>query len=205
MDRRTSMKWVLAAFAATRVRELQAGPAPGVPVARGYGTDPRLSDDYHPGDLWPLTLSEAQRRLAGSLADIIIPADEHSAAATAAGVVDFIDEWVSAPYPACLRDRGIVLAGLAWLDEESGRRFGRDFIGLAPARQTAVCDDICDPARASAALQEAARFFARFRDLAAAGFYSSPIGREDLRYIGNTPLASFDGPSIALLKSLGLA
>jgi hypothetical protein len=94
---------------------------------------------------------------------------------------------------------------LAWLDAEAGRRFGRDFLDLAPAAQASVCEDICDEARAPPALHEAAHFFARYRDLTAGGFYSSPIGRQDLHYLGNVPLASFDGPPLALLKSLGLA
>ena len=52
---------------------------------------------------------------------------------------------------------------------------------------------------------EAARFFARFRDLTTGGFYSSPQGRADLRYIGNTPLPRFDGPPLEVLKKVGLA
>ena len=38
----------------------------------------------------------------------------------------------------------------------------------------------------------------------AGGFYSTPAGRKDLNYIGNVPLARFDGPPPALLKALGL-
>ena len=58
--------------------------------------------------------------------------------------------------------------------------------------------------RAATERRDAARFFALYRDLTAGAFYSSPAGRKDLRYIGNVPLASFDGPPPALLETLGL-
>jgi hypothetical protein len=150
-------------------------------------------------------MTAPQRRLAGILSDLIIPADDRSPSASAAGVVDFIDEWVSAPYPDFQRDRGIVLGGFAWLDAEAGRRFGKGFSALDTAAQLGICDDICDASRADAALREPAHFFARYRDLTAGAFYSTPAGRQDLQFVGNVPLASFDGPPVALLKSLGLA
>ena len=205
MDRRTTLKWVLAASAAWPLLRHRDARAYAAPTARGYGTDPNLTVNYRAGELWPLTMTAAQRRLAGILSDIIIPADDRSPSATAAGVVDFIDEWVSAPYTDFQRDRGIVLGGFAWLDTEAARRFGKDFIELDSEGQVRICDDICDEARTAAALREAARFFALYRDLTAGGFYSTPTGRKDLDYIGNVPLASFDGPPLTLLKSLGLA
>jgi len=205
MDRRMTIKWVLAASASWPLLGTGVAGAFTAPTLRGYGSDPDLSQNYRPGEPWPLSLTPSQRRLAQTLSDIIIPADDRSPSASAAGVVDFIDEWLSAPYPDCQRDRGIVVGGFAWLDIEAGRRAGHDFIDLEPGAQASLCDDICDEARAGQALKEAAHFFARFRDLTAGGFYTSPIGRLDLGYIGNLPQARFDGPPPALLKSLGLA
>jgi hypothetical protein len=210
LDRRTTIKWVLTASAAwplvgsAQPHSAQAESAAATPKAKGYGSDPQLTKNYTPGDLWPLTLTAAQRRLAGILADIIIPADEHSPSASAVGVVEFIDEWVSAPYPVQLEDRGIVLEGFAWLDAEAGRRFGKRFSELDTAGHHGICDDICDEARAAAPRRAAARFFSRYRDLTAGGFYSSPAGRKDLNYIGNVPLAGNDGPPAALLETLNL-
>ena len=211
MDRRTTIKWVLAVSAAWPLRHARdawstdAAPVEPLLALKGYGTDPDLLKTYHPGDVWALTLSAPQRQLAGVLSDLIIPADEHSGSATSVGVVDFIDEWVSAPYPDCRRDRPIVLAGLGWLDAEAARRFGKEFVALDAAQQTGICDEICEAARAAPALRDAARFFAVYRDLTAAGFYSTPAGRKDLGYIGNVPLKRFDGPPIELLRKLNLA
>jgi hypothetical protein len=204
MDRRTTIKWVLAAGAAYPLLGTRAARADAASTA-GYGTDPKLVANFRPGELWPLTLNAAQRKLAAVLADIIIPADEHSSSASAAGVVEFIDEWLSAPYPDYQRDRTIVLGGFGWLDAEGVRRFGKEFSALATAAQHAICDDICDKSRATTERADAARFFALFRDLTAGGFYSTPIGRKDLSFIGNVALASFDGPPPALLKALKLA
>ncbi len=204
MDRRTTLKWVLAASASWPLLRAERARAYSRPTAQGYGTDPDLHVDYHGLELWPLTLSAAQRRLATTLSDILIPADERSPSASAAGVVDFIDEWISAPYPKYRADRDIVVDGLAWLDAEAQRRAGRGFADLDAATQTAICDAICDEARVAEPLREAAAFFARYRDLNAGGFYSTPIGRADLQYIGNVPLAKFDGAPPALIKSLGL-
>jgi hypothetical protein len=204
MDRRTTIKWVLAAGAAWPLRDTRAAGADSAPAVRGYGMDPNLVANYRPGELWPLTFTPAQRRLAGILADIIIPADDHSPSASAVGVVEFIDEWVSAPYPAHQRDRSIVQDGFAWLDAEAARRFGKEFSGLDASRQHGICDDICDESRALSALGAAARFFALYRDLTAGGFYSTPAGRIDLKFIGNVPLARFDGPPAALLNTLNL-
>jgi gluconate 2-dehydrogenase subunit 3-like protein len=210
MDRRTTIKWMLAASAAWPASRGVAGQAarsetllrpPAVP---GYGTDPDLVAPHKRGEFWSLTLTGAQRRLAAVLSDLIIPADGHSPSASAVGVVEFIDEWVSAPYPRQQRDRPVVLSGFTWLDAEGARRSGREFAELDAAMQTAICDSICDASRATPERREAANFFALYRDLTADAFYSSPAGRKDLGYIGNVPLTSFDGAPPELLKKLNL-
>ena len=207
VDRRTAIKWVLAASAAVPLskgfaRHLSSG---GAANTKGYGTDPDLQRVYAPGELWPLTLSAEQRRIATALCDVIIPADEHSPSASSVGVVDFIDEWISAPYPQQREGRKLILAGFSWLDGEGSRRFSMSFAALDSAKQAAICDDICYLPKARPELAEAATFFARYRDLTAGGFYTSPAGSKDIGYVGNVPLASFDGPPPAVLKAVGLA
>jgi hypothetical protein len=210
MDRRTTIKWMLAASAAWPAGQgslgqaASAAAAPAASAVEGYGSDPDLVSPHHRGEFWPLTLSAAQRRLAAVLSDLIIPADEVSPSASSAGVVDFIDEWLSAPYPRQQRHRPLVLQGFAWLDAEGARRSGKGFAELEAATQAAICDSICDATRATPERREAALFFALYRDLTAAGFYSSPAGRKDLGYIGNVPLASFEGAPPELLKKLKL-
>ena len=203
VDRRTAMKWVAMASALPWLRRPAIGtaaPASG----KGYGTDPRLNRVYKPGELWPLTLPPFMRQAAAALCDIIIPADEHSPSASSVGVVDFIDEWISAPYEAQRTDRRTILEGLGWLEIESKRRFKKFFVDLSPAQKAAICDDICYLPRAKPAFQEAAKFFATFRDLTAGGFYTTPAGSKDIRYIGNVALERFDGPPAEVLRKVGL-
>jgi hypothetical protein len=201
MDRRVTLKWMLAAATLPLGRlpvGISAEPQP-------YGTDPRLLETYHPGDLWPLTFTEMQRRMATVLCDLIIPADERSPSASAVGVVEFIDEWISAPYPMQREDRKTVLAGLAWFDAEAASRFSSSMLSLRSEQLDMICQDICYLPRATPDLVEAARFFARYRDLTAGGFYTTTQGREDLAYVGNVPLPRFDGPPLEVLKKVGLA
>lgn len=202
MDRRTTLKWMFAAAASLPLGHLVPAAAKG--KAQPYGSDPRLLDVYHPGELWPLTFSAHERQCATLLCDIIIPADATSPSASAVGVVDFIDEWISAPYPEQQRDRPVILDGLAWIEAESQRRFSTGFTSAIRRQQTAICDDICDREAAKPELKDAAKFFARFRDLTSGGFYTTPEGMKDLGYIGNVPLATFDGPPPELIKKLGL-
>lgn len=205
-DRRTTIKWMLAAAAAVPLLEHRAWTqeVTAQPAATGYGTDPDLIKLHRPGEIWPLTLSAAQRRTAAALCNAILPDDGHSPSAESIGMVDFIDEWVSAPYPRQLEDRPLVLEGLAWMDAEAQRRFAKYFVELGEAQQRAICDDICLERNAQTRFARAAAFFNRYRDLTVGGFYSTPTGWKDLGYVGNVPLAKFDGPPAELLQKLGL-
>jgi hypothetical protein len=210
MDRRIAIKWMLAASAslavAARLRGASAGAnAAALTKARGYGRDPSMVKTYQPGEVWPLTFTPAQRRTAVALCDVMIPADETSPSASSVGVPDFIDEWVSAPYPAQEADRPIILEGLAWIETEAQSRFGKEFSGLNPDQQTAICDDICDPAHAKPEHAPAVRFFKRYRDLTAGGYYTTPVGMKAIGYTGNMPLPGFDGPPPEALRHVGLA
>jgi hypothetical protein len=104
---------------ATGTATVSAVPTPG------YGVDPPLMAPYQSGQLWPLLLSEAEKRTATVLCDTLIPADHASPSASEVGVVAFIDEWVSAPYPEQLRDRPLVRQGLEWIDAEARRDYKR--------------------------------------------------------------------------------
>jgi Gluconate 2-dehydrogenase subunit 3 len=205
-DRRTTIKWMLAAAASMPLLKHRAWSQEitAQPAARGYGTDPDLAKLYRPGDVWPLTLSQTQRRTAAALCNVILPDDGRSPSAESVGVVDFIDEWVSAPYPHQLEDRPIVLEGLAWMDAEALLRFEKYFAEITEAQQHAICDDICYEPHAKPKFARAAAFFTRYRDLTVGGFYSTPAGWKDIGYIGNVALSKFEGPPPELLRKLGL-
>ena len=205
VDRRTAIKWVLAASAALHVPITTADEIANAAAAAGYGKDPDLLTVHTPGKLWPLTLNAEQRRTAIALSDVIIPAEGEWPAASTLGVVDFVDEWISAPYSQLSQDRPLILEGLAWLDAESERRFKKQFANLTSVQMAKICDDICPGPRAKQDFERATAFFARYRQLIAAAYYTTPQGMRDIGYVGNVPLASYDGPPKEVLRKIGLA
>jgi hypothetical protein len=208
IDRRLAIKWMLAAGAGTMmVNPLAFAAAPGGarPISgKGYGTDPDLVRAYKPGDFWPLTLGDGQRRDVAALCDIIIPAEGDHPSASSVGVTDFVDEWVSAPYPDNVRDRPLILDGLAWVASASQRQFGTAFADATDAQRLSLCEEMAPAAEKGSPGETASKFFRRMRNLVSAGYFSTPPGMKDLGYVGNVPSATFDGPPADLVAKLGL-
>jgi hypothetical protein len=137
------------------------------------------------------------------LADLIIPADERSGGASDAGAPAYIDFALRE-----VEDEAMQLAmrgGLAWLDAESVRRFGRRFKEAAAGQRTAILDDIAWPAKATAAHANGAAFFSDLRDLVATAFWSSRMGVRDLQYQGNVAVPEWAGCPDAALRKLGVS
>jgi hypothetical protein len=134
------------------------------------------------------------------LVDLIIPADDRSGSATQAGVPEFMDFILGerASMRQWMRE------GLAWLSVECQRRYGKEFVDCTARQRTAILDDIAWPRRAPAGMQDGARFFSRFRDFTASGFWSSKMGVEDLGYIGNRMQATWAGCPPQALRRLGV-
>ena len=143
-----------------------------------------------------------------ALVDIIIPKDERSGSATDAGVPEFMDFMMLDQPARQVPMRG----GLAWLDLECQKRFDKLFIDCAPAEQTALLDDIAWPSRVVTPpndpphpLRHGVAFFTSFRDLTAAGFWTTRMGIDDLQYLGNRSVAKWEGCPDEALKKLGVS
>ena len=134
------------------------------------------------------------------LVDLVIPRDERSGSATDAGVPEFMDFMMNEREDGRTPMRG----GLAWLDDQSQRRFAKTFVACAERERTAVLDDIAFPKRAKPEHSHGVAFFNMFRDLTASGFWSSKMGITDLQYQGNEFVASWRGCPDEALKKLGL-
>lgn len=208
-SRRMTIAWVMAA-AASPLALAGCGPQTDAsgwsdlepePITQGaYGGDPDLMAPSAP---WPLTLTEAQRTLLRTCADMILPQDAHSPSAGALHVDAFIDEWVSAPYPRCQDDRKLILSGLRWLDRESQSRARVDFAAATDAQRRAIFDDIAFKDRVKAGYDKPAQFFGRLRGLVMAGFYTMPEGMADLGFVGNSPImGAYPGPSTEAMAHL---
>ncbi len=134
------------------------------------------------------------------LADLVIPRDERSGGATEAGVPEFMD-FILNEYPDM---RTAFRGGLAWLDHESHRRFGKAFIDASASDQRQILDDIAWPKKAPPELSQGVAFFNRFRDLTASGFFSSKMGVADLQYQGNEFVMEWKGCPPEALAKLGV-
>ena len=134
------------------------------------------------------------------LVDLIIPKDERSGGATEAGVPEFVDFMLGDDPDLQTPVRG----GLAWLDHECDDRFGKTFLTCTDADRTALLNDIAWPKKAKPEYAAGVAFFNSFRDLTASGFYSSKLGVQDLRYIGNTFVAEWKGCPPEALAKLGV-
>jgi len=134
------------------------------------------------------------------LADIVIPRDERSGSATEAGVPAFMD-FMMLDQPG---RQAAMRGGLRWLDHECRRRFDRDFAASTPEQRLAVVEDVAWPNNPRAEFSQGTAFFTAFRDLTASGFWTSRMGVEDLRYMGNQPVLEWNGCPEEALRHLGL-
>jgi hypothetical protein len=196
MDRRTALKAAaIAPVAIAAVTHAEAAAAANR-VIEAFDVAQRNSAPFVPKFFKPHEWATVR-----VLVDMIIPRDAHSGSATEAGVPEFMD-FIAIDEP----NRQVPLrGGLAWLDNESRRRFGKTFIAATVVQRKQILDDIAWPAKATPDMRRGATFFSSFRDFTASGFYSSKIGIADLQYMGNTFNPNWDGCPPEALKRFGVS
>jgi hypothetical protein len=142
--------------------------------------------------------------LLDDLVETIIPQDEHSGGARAAGVAAYIDGRLAEYDPAIpdLRDERLKWkAGLALVDAQAREVSGTRFLEASPAQRIAVLQKLAageeDPKT------DGERFFVELKDWTAFGYYTSRIGiHDEMEYKGNTLLAEFSGTDPATLPAI---
>lgn len=144
-----------------------------------------------------------EMRTVAVLADDIIPRDTQSGSATDAGVPAFVDYHLSLEETSA-ETRTAFRGGLRWMDEEARRRFGRAYASASARERHQLLDDISWPGRARPEFSHGVAFFQRFRDMVASGFYSSPEGYRDLRYMGHVFVPTWNGCPAEALRKLGV-
>jgi hypothetical protein len=195
VTRRATLEWMatLSVISALPRGSWGAASAPPSPAAlsavtsQGYGTDPNLKAPVVP---WSLIMEPHQLLQTAMLADLILPGVATAPAPSALGIPDFVNEWVSAPYPDQLKDRETIFEGLGWIDAESIRRSQRRFIESDEPSRRAIVDDIAQRSPQAPAAEQSA-FFQRFRSLVVIAYYTTPEGFLDIGYTGNVPLAAY--------------
>jgi hypothetical protein len=147
----------------------------------------------------PKVFMAGEWRTVRVLVDLVIPRDARSGSATDAKVPEFMDVFMESRENM----RTWMRTGLAWLDDECRRRFSKPFVDCTAEQRTTVLDDIAWPRRAKPEVQAGVRFFNNFRNFTASGFWSSKMGVDDLQYMGNRPIAQWNGcppPALAKLR-----
>ena len=190
----------------TRRKALQTLGA--IPAAAGFTWTPAEAAKAHQhaaaarkaGTAAPRFFTPHEWQTVRVLVDLIIPKDERSGSATDAGVHEFMDFMMIDEPARQVPMRG----GLRWIDTQCHGRFGKTFVDCAPDQRTALLDDIAWPAKTRPDVSQGAAFFNSFRDLTASGFWSSKIGIDDLKYMGNVANPAWDGCPPEALKKLGL-
>ena len=187
MDRRQSIKLMASASLLS-----------GIPVVGAPVEDIDLQETE--ADTEATFFNEHEIATITVLADMIIPADDRSGSASEAGVVEFIDFNVGDQEELQVPIRG----GLAWLDAYGRKQHGTPFVELDRGQREQVLDAIAWPSKAALELSVGVAFFSRFRDLVAAGFWSSKMGVDDLQYSGNVYVQEWTGCPREVLEHLGI-
>jgi hypothetical protein len=150
----------------------------------------------------PRSFTEQEFRTLERLTDLIIPVENGSPGALAAGCAPWIDTISSENEELKM----IYKDGFAWLDATMKSRTGEDFVSAPPSDQTALLDIIAYRRNLTTEVAPGVEFFSWVRRMTVDAFYTSEIGIRDVGYRGNSPMASYPAPTEAIeyaLKRLG--
>lgn len=179
-NRRDVVRWAALIAALNRAAY---GEASATSAGRGYGKDPTVMPPQP--SPWAKGLDAHEREAVRWLIDQILPADGGLPAASEVGLVDFFDDWLSAPYREQRADREALLPLLA----ECTRR--------AEADSSTLVDWLASASEPTATLGPA---FERMRLLTAAAYYTTAAGIDGIGFVGNVPRDRFDGPPGDVLR-----
>ena len=138
--------------------------------------------------------TRSELALVDELSEMIIPADDHSPGARAAGVARYIDGRLGEAFEDI--DRTNWRKGLQLVEELSKQAHGRPFLESSPGERLALLQRMA--ARESKPEQPEELFFAELKSRVVDAYYTSEIGiRQELEYRGNTYQAEFSGIDVS--------
>jgi len=151
----------------------------------------------------PLYFTKEEFALLDTLTELVIPADEHSPGAHAAGVATYIDKSVAEAFLE--KDKSSWRNGLASVNRISQSMHGAQFTKLSKDQQVQVLTSMSqkEDARemkkegdsaASAKRNSSEAFFGQLKNTTAFAYYTSAIGiHKEMNYKGNVLLQEFVG------------
>jgi hypothetical protein len=138
----------------------------------------------------PRFFTRRQYALVDELAEMIIPADEHSAGARAARVAAYIDGRLAASIEPERKQRFV--AGLARVDELARETKGGAFMTLSPADREALVTRIAAEEEKPETVE--GKFFVELKRQTIRGYYTSKIGiHDEMEYKGNVLQEEYSG------------
>ena len=143
-----------------------------------------------PGSAAPLFFTPTEFQILDELAEIIIPADDHSPGARAAKAAAFIDKSMAESFdkepPQKFRE------GLKTVDSLSGEMHGKAFLDATPKQRVAVVARMARNEKKPQKPEE--KFFGELKGAVAFAYYTSSIGiHQEMDYKGNTVQTEFSG------------
>jgi hypothetical protein len=136
----------------------------------------------------------AEFTLADELAEIIIPADEHSPGARAAKVAVYIDSVLADGFEDAPRTQW--RDGLQLVNTISSGMHGKPFMQLTPDQRVAVVTRLAQGEPAFTTPE--GKFFGELKRRVVYAYYTSSIGiHDDMDYKGNTLLQEFVGTDVS--------
>ena len=184
--------------AALKVIAVGVGTASALPILEndvlGQHQHPDMQMDRSPVASVPATeaarfFNPQEMDTIAAISDLIIPTDEHSPGARAAGVSGFIDLMVN---ESPIEIKALWRDGLAAVDRMSKLQFSAAFIRAGQKQQISLLKTISKNERTPKTIEE--RFFVAIKSLTVDAYYTSAIGiHQDLRYKGNEILKEFVG------------
>ena len=133
--------------------------------------------------------TEDENKTIAEMSERIIPSDDHSPGAKAAGVSGYIDFVISESSDLT---KQTWREGLAAINKMSRDRFGKPFADASAEQQIQLLTEISKNERSPQTVEE--RFFRTIKYATADGYYTSEIGiHKELRYKGNSYLKEFTG------------
>ena len=142
----------------------------------------------------PRALTRDQYALLDELTEILIPADDHSGGARAAGVAAYIDGLLAEEFDQSVKTSFV--AGLTLVDGLAQQRHGRHFLDLSTPEREAIVATMAegedDPKT------DATRFFVSLKHRTVRGYYTSRIGiHDEMNYLGNTMQEEYSGIDVS--------
>jgi glucoside 3-dehydrogenase (cytochrome c) hitch-hiker subunit len=141
----------------------------------------------------PRFFTADQLSVVDELAEIIIPTDDHSPGARAAGVVSYIDARLGESLDQEKRDSW--RHGVQLVNRLSVTMNGQPFLKASPEQRTAVVERLAQNERDPKSPEEL--FFRELKRATVQAYYTSKIGiHQEMEYKGNVLLNTFVGTEL---------